>query len=256
MLSTSETIKDLEIIEGRRILHDFYHDRRVKNSLELTTLLECWRLCRKGTDLQYGDGRRVRFETSLGMKLGTRVFLEEILSNYYFNYIQGLVYAGAMILLVTVALYLGGSSIWFAYGGFFIEAAFLLLLSLVTAYSSNQMPYAAQSSAAAPDVLLKAINASISEMTTASTDLFRFLSQTDIRQDVLLSRLTDNIAKITAENTLEFANRLDRTNTLLNELHATSRDQLESLLQQQQSQAEQTSRLLAALESKAGGGSS
>ncbi|MBN1447159.1 MAG: hypothetical protein JXA28_04455 [Bacteroidetes bacterium] len=252
MLSTSETVKDLESIEGRRLLHDFYHDRRVKNALEAKTLLECWKLCRRGTDLQFGDRRRVRFETHLGFKLGTRVFLEEIVSTYYANFIQGLVYAGAMVVLLTVALYLAGSSLWFAIVGLALEAVFLLMLAIVTAYSPNEEAGAPTGTLATQDNLLSSINSSIHEMTTAVSDLFRLISQTDIRQDVLLTRLTESIGKMNTENARRSAEKLEQTNGLLREMNDLSRAQLQNILQQQQQSLQHTRRLLSLLERSEG----
>lgn len=255
MLNTSETIKDLEIIEGRRLLHDFYHDRRVKNSFELRTLFDCWRLCRKGTEVQFGDGRRVRFETYLGWKLGTRVFVEEILSRYYFNFIQGLVYLGALIVLITLALYLAGQTVWFAYAGFMVEALFLLLLAVVTAYSPNDDLHASPHGLNLPETLLSSINTSIHEMTNAVSDLFRLISQTDIRQDVLLTRLTESISKMNAESSHSFAEKLDQTNGILKEYAEISRARLDSILHSQREAVEKAAQLLEAMERGREGGS-
>jgi hypothetical protein len=215
LLDTSETIKDLEIPEGRRLLHDFFHDRRLKHTFEFRTLLDCWKMCRRGTEIQFSDGRRVRFETHLGAKLGTRVFFEEVVSRYYFNFIQGLVYAGAVIILVTVGMYLAGYAFWFALAGFALEALFLLMLSVVTAYAPNEDPAIAPHGLALPENLLSSINSTVREMTNAVSDLFRLISQSDIRQDVLLTRLTEHLSKINGENIRLYAERTERMNETL-----------------------------------------
>lgn len=251
MYTTSETVKDLETVEGRRLLHDFFHDRRVKNTFEAKTLIECWKLCRRGTDLQFGDGRRVRFETNLGFRLGTRVFLEEIVSVHYYNFVQGLVYAGAMIVLLTVALYLAGYSLWFAIAGLASEAFLLLLLAIVTTYSGEEET-AHAGGHGMQDNLLGSINKSIHEMTNAVSDLFRLVSQADIRQDVMLARLTESIGKLNNDNVRRYAEKLEQTNALLREMNETSRAQLQTLLQQQQQNLQQTRRLLTLLESEEG----
>ncbi|MFA6234359.1 MAG: hypothetical protein WC824_09305 [Bacteroidota bacterium] len=249
MLSTSETVKDLEVYEGRRLLRDFYHERRVKNAMELKTLLECWKLCRRGTEVHFSDGRRVRLETNLGVRLGTRIFLEEIVSRNHYNMVQGLVYSGAMLVLVAVALYLAGSSLWIAMAAFMVEALLLLLLAMVTAYSPVEDSVAGNGVLGLSDNLLTSINGSIHEMTNAVSDLFRLISQTDIRQDVLLTRLTDNISKLNAENSRKFSEKLEQTNVLLRELNENSRAQLQGILQQQQQSMQQTRRLLTLMES-------
>lgn len=225
MLSTSETVKDLDIYEGRRLLRDFYHERRVKNAFEIKTLLECWKLCRRGTEVRFNDGRRVRFETHLGFRLGTRLFLEEIVSRHHYNSILGLVYVGAMLVLVAVALYLAGSSLWIALAAFLLEALFLLMLAVVTAFSPSEDSPAAVGALGVSDNLVASINGSIQEMTNAVSDLFRLISQTDIRQDVLLTRLTENLAKMNAENVRKLGDRLEQTNALLNEIIENTRQQ-------------------------------
>ncbi|MCZ7556892.1 MAG: hypothetical protein M5R41_10875 [Bacteroidia bacterium] len=252
MFNTSETIKDLESIEGRRLLHEFFHDRRVKNFSEIRTLFECWKVCRSATNIQLGDGRRMRFESSLGMKLGTRVFFEEIVSTYYYNTIQGLVYFGAMLVLVGVGLYLSGYDLLFALGGLAIEALFLLLLATVTAFSRNDEPGTAVTPTGLSDTLISSINSSIREMTTAVSDLFRLISQTDIRQDVLLTKLTENYSRINSDNARKYLDRMDQTNALFREQAEATQALLHNLLQQQQQMAQQTRRLLNQADAQAG----
>lgn len=247
MLSTSETVKDLDIYEGRRLLRDFYHERRVKNAFELRTLLECWKLCRRGTEVRFNDGRRVRLETNLGFRLGTRLFLEEIVSRHHYNLIQGFVYFGAMLVLLAVALYLAGYSPWIAMVAFFAEALALLLLATVTAYSPSEDAAVGSTTLGLSENLLTTINGSIREMTNAVSDLFRLISQTDIRQDVLLTRLTESIAKLNAETSRKYGEKLDQTNALLRELNENSRLQLQGILQQQQTLV-QTRRQLSQLD--------
>lgn len=251
MLSTSETVKDLDIYEGRRLLRDFYHERRVRNTFELRTLLESWKLCRRGTEVRFNDGRRVRLESNLGFRLGTRVFLEEIVSRQHYNLIQGLVYVGAMLVLVAVAMFLAGWSIWITTVAIILEALALLLLATVTAYTPTEEAVAGAVPHGLSENLLTSINGSIREMTNAVSDLFRLISQSDIRQDVLLTRLTENIAKLNAETARKYGEKLEQTNTLLRELNENSRAQMQGILQQQQQNLAQTRRMLAHLGSEA-----
>jgi hypothetical protein len=164
--------------------------------------------------------------------------------------VQGLVYAGAMLVLVSVALYLAGSTLWIAMGAFLVEAALLLLLAMVTAYSPVDDDVAGTGSFGLSENLLATINGSIQEMTNAVSDLFRLISQTDIRQDVLLTRLTENISKLNAESTRKYGEKLEQTNVLLRELNENSRAQLQGILQQQQQAMQQTRRLLTLMESE------
>ena len=204
-------------------MHEFFHERRVKNTFEFRTAVECWRLCRNAVEVQFGDGRRVRFESNLGLKLGTRVFLEEIIGRYYYNAIQGLVYGGATLILISIALFLLGYSMWFALASFFLEAAFLLFLSIATAYQPPEdsvSPYAL----GLPENVLVSISNSVREMTNAVSDLFRLFSQTDIRQDMLLTRLTEYLSKANSENTRLFIEKLEETNALLRRQTAAAPD--------------------------------
>lgn len=221
LLNTSETIRDLDVPEGRRLLHDFFHDRRTKHRLEINTMLDCWRLCRRAREIKVSDGRRVQFETNLGFKIGTRVFFEEIVGVYYYNSVLGLVYFGATLLLVAVALHLAGHTIWIALAGFGIEAFFLLVLAVVTAYSRPDEPAAPARGLAQSEHTLQALNGTVREMTNAVSDLFRLMSQSDLRQDVLLTRLTEYMNKSSAEQMRLQGERLAETNDLLREmLHA------------------------------------
>jgi hypothetical protein len=250
LFNTAETVRDLETIEGRRLLHELFHDRRVKNATELRTLFECWKVCRTATNLQLGDGRRMRFESNLGWKLGTRVFFEEIVSTYYYNTIQGLVYFGAMLVLLGVGLYLSGYDLLYALGGLAIEAIFLFLLAIATAYSRNDDAGAPSATLGLSENLISSINVSIREMTTAVSDLFRLISQTDIRQDVLLTRLSENISKINSDNVRRSMEKLDQTNALLREHNELTQAVLQSLLQHQQQTAQQTRRILTLLDAQ------
>jgi hypothetical protein len=252
LFNTSETIKDLESNEGRRLLHEFFHDRRVKNFSEIRTLFECWRVCRTATNIQLGDGRRLRFESSLGMKLGTRVFFEEIVSTYYYNVIQGLVYFGAMLVLVGVGLYLSGYDLLFALGGLAIEALFLLLLATVTAFSRNEDAGPTAAPLGLSENLISSINSSIREMTTAVSDLFRLVSQTDIRQDVLLTKLTEGYSKMNGDHARRYLEKMDQTNALFREQAEATQALLHNLIQQQQQAAQQTRLLLSHIDEQKG----
>lgn len=215
MINTTETVRDIEVPEGRRLLHEFYHERRLKHTLELRTLLDSWKFCIKGREVQFDDGRRVRFETTLGVKLGTRVCLEEIVGTYYFNFIQGLVYGGAMLVLISVGLYLAGAPVWVAVAGFGFEALLLLFFAVVTAYSPPTDVQSSVHSGSSSDALMSTLNSSVRDMTNAISDLFRLVSQTDIRQDVLLTRLSEFLAKSNADNTRMLSDKLDEIHSTL-----------------------------------------
>lgn len=177
-------------------------------------MMDCWRFCIKAREVQLDDGRRVRFETSLGLKLGTRVFLEEIVGTYYFNFIQGLVYGGAMLVLVAVGFYLAGAPVWVAVAGFGVEALLLLIFAIVTAYSPLDDTTSGHSISSS-EPLLTSLNNSVRDMTNAISDLLRLVSQTDIRQDVLLTRLSEFISKSGAESTRLQVDKLEEIHETL-----------------------------------------
>jgi hypothetical protein len=250
VLDTAETLKDLEVPEGRRLLHDFYHDRRLKHLLEFRTLFDCWKMARKGTEILFSDGRRVRFETHLGAKLGTRVFFEEIVSRYYSNFVQGLVYLGGVFVLIGVGLYLAGFPFWIPLATFAVEALFLVALAFITAYTPAVDVLSPQGSMALPETLLASINSTVREMTNAVSDLFRLIAQSDIRQDVLLTRLTEHLSKVTSDNTGQFTGKIDQLTRTVETYMASVRSLQEDMLRRQS----ELQRLLAALEEREGRG--
>lgn len=213
MNTASESIKDLEIPEGRLLLHEFYHDRRIQVKLEIAIILECWRVCKHAREIQLSDGRLILIENPLGFRLGTRVCIEEIIGRYYYNSVQGWVYFGAMVLLIFVGLRLGGViPEKIALVGVAIEAFMLFLLAVVTYYSPSDELLPTTLQGKSPDNLLSSVNQSVQGMTNAVSDLFRLLSQSDMRQDVLLTRLTEYISKVSAENTRLQIEKMEETN--------------------------------------------
>ena len=182
-------------------------------------------------EIQFNDGRRVRFETNLGFKLGSRVFFEEIVGRYYYNVITGFVYGGAVLVLMALVVYLAGYvDETMALIAFSIEALLLLLLALVTAYSPNE-DISGANALGVSENLLSSMNSTVREMTNAVSDLFRLISQSDIRQDVLLTRLTDHLAKVNAENMRQYGDKLDETNALLRRFLEDSNRRHEELTQ-------------------------
>ncbi len=218
MITPVDTLRSLQIPEGRRLYREYFNDRLLRNARMLQTLIDCWKLAVRGIDLQFSDGRSFRFETHLGRRFGTRLFLEEVLSRYYYNTIQGWVYVSAVFLIVGVGLNLAGYDFRIALAGFAMQAFFLLLLAIVTAYGPMEDAAASPEAAGMNENQFIALNRAVHDMTNAVSDLFRLISQTDFRQDVLLSKLTENQAKITAAGTAQFIETLQETNTILADL--------------------------------------
>lgn len=245
MNTASESIKDLEIPEGRLLLHEFYHDRRIQVKLEIAIILECWRLCKNAREIQLSDGRLILIENPLGFRLGTRVCIEEIIGRYYYNSVQGWVYFGAMVLLIFVGLRLGGViPEKIALVGVAIEAFMLFLLAVVTYYSPSEELLPTTLQGKSPDNLLSSVNQSVQGMTNAVSDLFRLLSQSDMRQDVLLTRLTEYISKVSAENTRLQIEKMEETNQNLRYFSDTLQEVQGAMAREQVAKLQETKEAL------------
>lgn len=245
MTTASESIKDLEIPEGRLLLHEFYHDRRIQVKLEIAIILECWRVCKHAREIQLSDGRLILLENPLGFRLGTRVCIEEIVGRYYYNSVQGWVYFGAMVLLIFVGLRLGGViPEKIALVGVAIEAFMLFLLAVVTYYSPSDELLPTTLQGKSPDNLLSSVNQSVQGMTNAVSDLFRLLSQSDMRQDVLLTRLTEYISKVSAENTRLQIEKMEETNQNLRYFSDTLQEVQGAMAREQVAKLQETKEAL------------
>jgi len=78
-------------------------------------------------------------QEGLGFLKGTQIWMEEIISRYYANNIQGLVYLGAMVLLVFVGCRFAGIiSEKVALIGIGIEAVMLLVLGITLFYTPEE----------------------------------------------------------------------------------------------------------------------
>ncbi len=194
------------------------------------------------------DGRLILLENTLGLNLGTRVCMEEIIARYYFNAVQGWVYFGAMILLIFVGLrFAGVITERMTLVGIGIEAMMLLALSIVTHFLPNDDAQPQSLTQGRPELLLSSINQSVQGMTDAVSDLFRLISQTDMRQDILLTKLTEYISKVSAENTRLQVEKLEETNQNLREFGEMIRTTQLEVTQKQLQKLDQTNESLQAL---------
>ncbi len=209
------------------MLREYFQERRTRNQSEFRTLSQCWRLATRGLEVQFLDGRRMGLETNLGRKVGRRVFMEEIIHRYYFGIVQGLVYGGAVAVMVTVALYLLWSiSVVVPVAAFTLEVLALLLYAIVVAYSPVEVVSGRLDS---NDQVLLSLHNAVAEMTTAVSDLTRLLSQTDVRQEVVLSRLVDRQDRFMAQGMKgvidAMADTSEQLRRLLNFLSAGSEEE-------------------------------
>jgi hypothetical protein len=99
------TITSLATPQGRRLYRELYHilrEERHYGSWE--TLRMLWNIATRSRSLEGYFEQPVTIEHPLGTRAGTRLWLEEILSRYYYSTIVSFVYGGAAILLVVVGL--------------------------------------------------------------------------------------------------------------------------------------------------------
>ncbi|RMF35616.1 MAG: hypothetical protein D6747_02170 [Chlorobiota bacterium] len=99
------TITSLATPQGRRLYRELYRilrDERHYGSWE--TLRMLWNMAARSRGLEGYFEQPVTIEHPLGARAGTRLWLEEILSRYYYSTIVSFVYGGAAILLVVVGL--------------------------------------------------------------------------------------------------------------------------------------------------------
>lgn len=99
------TITSLATPQGRRLYREVYRilrEERHYGSWE--TLRMLWNIAARNRSLEGYFEQAVSIEHPLGPRAGTRLWLEEILSRYYYSTIVSFVYGGAAILLVVVGL--------------------------------------------------------------------------------------------------------------------------------------------------------
>ena len=83
--------------------------------------------------------RDLVIDHTLGLRAGTRIFMEEVVVRQYFNNIQALVYLGAVLLLISLGLRFAGLlSGGIALIGIGIEVMMLLMLFVVLFYTPEE----------------------------------------------------------------------------------------------------------------------
>lgn len=134
-------IDNIASVNGRLLLHEVYHKlkfERQRNSLSV--LLTLWRICTVETEInQYIDEDEVTILHKLGFWRGTLLWIEEIVSRYYFSTINSLVYFGAAVLLVLIGLNnftdkVDSSVVVY---GLAFEASMLLLMFFIMLFTPN-----------------------------------------------------------------------------------------------------------------------
>ncbi len=135
------TITNLATPSGRSALQKYWKDLTIEQrNLVFPSLIHIWKTIVGGKSFTISTtGTSYRIGHPLGIRLGTRVFMEEIVVRHYFNNVQALVYLGAVILLIFLALRFAGLlSENIALIGIGIEALMLLVLFIVLFYTPDE----------------------------------------------------------------------------------------------------------------------
>lgn len=128
------TIETLSSVNGRALLRDIYQELRFERQLgALAALQVMWSICTKERELIRTTKRDVVVLHPLGMFSGTALWMQEIVSRYFYSAINAFVYFGAALLLVAVGLnrtrVIDTPSLVVA--GIVLEAVLLMVLFLV-----------------------------------------------------------------------------------------------------------------------------
>lgn len=98
-------LASLATLEGRKLLRRLHYIARYeRNYTSAGTLRLLWRIAVGNQSPKEFLPEDIHLKHSLGLLAGTRLWLEEIVSRYYYDAILSFVYAGAAILLVIVGL--------------------------------------------------------------------------------------------------------------------------------------------------------
>lgn len=143
----NHTLSNLATPEGRVAFQKYWYDLIVEQqSIVFSSLLRLWRTAVRGSSFNVSaSGESYRIAHPLGLRMGTRVFMEEIIVRHYFNNVQALVYLGAVLLLIFLALrFANVLTEQVALIGIGIEVIMLLMLFIVLFYAPDEEVLAVQ----------------------------------------------------------------------------------------------------------------
>jgi len=136
-----KTVPNISSPEGRKIYVEYLHDlAKVQQISAIIFLPRLWLTACFGKEINIqNNDTNYSISHALGLRLGTRVFMEEIISKHYFNAVQALVYFGAVIMLIFLAMRFAGIiSEEISLIGIIIEAFMLITLASVIYYSKDE----------------------------------------------------------------------------------------------------------------------
>lgn len=134
-------IPSLASLDGRRIYRELYHRLRFEQQRgTLTTLKILHQIAVGSRSLQEFELSDTTVRHKLGWLSGTRLWLEEIVSRYYYSTVLSFVYGGAAVLLVVIGLrrfstFISDGIVLLSVG---LEAMLLLLLFTVMFFGPSE----------------------------------------------------------------------------------------------------------------------
>lgn len=226
------SLSNLATPAGRSAYQEYWHDLvHEQRRAVLPSLWQLWRTAAFGAEMRVtASETSYRPSHPLGPRVGTRVFMEEIIVRHYYNNVQALVYFGAVILLVFLGLRFAGlMSENIALIGIAIEAVMLLILFAVLFYAPEEEPFGLPSGSDTAEKgidqggedreVIREVLGEIEEIGSSYASLALKLEQSARGQEEGLRELSQKIGAIQGLNLLEsHAERLETTNTLLAQL--------------------------------------
>ena len=135
------TLQNLNTPQGRAAYRRYWHDLIIdQRNVLFPSLVRLWQTATTGQTFELAStGEGFQIVHPLGIRAGTRLFMEEVIVRHYFNNIQALVYLGAVLLLTSLGLRFAGLlSERIALIGIGIEAIMLLMLFIVLFYTPEE----------------------------------------------------------------------------------------------------------------------
>lgn len=135
------TLQNLNTPQGRAAYRRYWHDLIIdQRNVLLPSLVRLWQTATTGRTFELAStGEGFQIVHPLGIRAGTRLFMEEVIVRHYFNNIQALVYLGAVLLLTSLGLRFAGLlSERIALIGIGIEVIMLLMLFMVLFYTPDE----------------------------------------------------------------------------------------------------------------------
>ncbi len=228
-----KTISNLATAAGRTAYQEYWHDLIVEQrSAVLPSLWQLWRKAASGSELRVtATDTSYKIGHPLGTRVGTRIFMEEIIVRHYYNNVQALVYFGAVILLVFLGLRFAGLlSERVALIGIAIEAFMLLMLFTVLFYApeddapahpvaENDTRHQEEDVGSEDRQVIREVLGELEDIGSSYAGIGMRLEQSAKAQEEGLRELAQRVSAIQGLNLLEaHAERLETTNSLLSQL--------------------------------------